>query len=194
MNTEQTEFDAEELVHIAMNAMNNKDVETSLRSLKASIQKKPDYAQAHFLLGAQYAEIGMIDRALEEMRASIKLVPDFWIARFQLGFLLLTLTRADEAAEVWGPLDEIGDEHPLLLFKKGLLSLANDEFGTARRLLIEGIERNNVNHALNRDMAMIIERIDRLTAEAAPADAGKQDDPAEELQHLAVAAYQDKSH
>jgi tetratricopeptide (TPR) repeat protein len=187
MSDFHSNLDVEELLHVALTAVGRADNQTAISSLKRAVELQPDHAQAHFLLGAQYAEIGMPGRAIEEMSVSLQIEPNLEMARFQLGLLLLTVARVDEASEVWQPFDALEATHPLHLFKKGLLCMVRDEFDDARMFLREGIARNTVNPALNRDMANVIAHIDQAVAELkAPADEGGESDAE---QHIGVSAY-----
>jgi tetratricopeptide (TPR) repeat protein len=122
----------------------------------------PEDGRLHFLRGSMLVGIGRPIEALPALRKAVELAPDLAIARFQLGFFLLTSGDAAEALSVWGPLALLPDDHYLRLFVGGLTYLIRDEFAEASATLRQGIEANLENAPLNRDMALIIERIGRI--------------------------------
>jgi tetratricopeptide (TPR) repeat protein len=162
-----TQLDAEELLHFAIRASQQKQNEKAILYLKHALTQEPDNARLHYFLGAQHAEIGMYDRAVEEMSRAVEIDPDLDTAHFQLGLLHATSARIPEAEQTWEALDKLGEEHPLVLFKSGLLHLARDEFDSARALLTKGIESNHFNVDLNRDMQRILDSIDQVAADNA---------------------------
>jgi len=162
-----TQLDAEELLHFAIRASQNKQNEKAILYLKHALTQDPDNARLHYFLGAQHAEIGMYDRAVEEMAKAVDIDPGLETAHFQLGLLHATSARIAEAEQAWKPLDQLGEEHPLYLFKTGLLHLTRNEFDQATTLLTRGIELNQANPDLNRDMLRILNDIQKVSPAAA---------------------------
>lgn len=134
----------------------------AIATLERHLAGDPGFADGHALLGAQYAQTGKFDLACDELERALRADPALEVARFQLGLLHLTSGRMGPAAEVWQALDALGDQHPLVLFKHGLLALVDDCFDEARSALARGIELNRSNQALNVDMAAVIAKIDAL--------------------------------
>ncbi len=157
--TTKNQLDEEELLHLAIRASNENRHEDAINHLKKAIEASPNNAKALYMLGAEHAEIGMYDRAVEEMAKAVKLDPSLITASFQLGLLHITSGRVAEAKTAWQPLDKLGDNNPLHLFKKGMLDLAEDKFDDARKALEKGISLNTINDALNVDMRRILEKI-----------------------------------
>jgi len=162
-----TQLDAEELLHFAIRASQNKQNEKAILYLKHALTQDPDNAKLHYFLGAQHAEIGMYDRAVEEMAKAVDIDPGLETAHFQLGLLHATSARIAEAEQAWQPLDQLGETHPLYLFKAGLLHLTRNEFDQATDLLTRGIELNQANPDLNRDMLRILNDIQKVSQAAA---------------------------
>jgi Flp pilus assembly protein TadD len=183
-------MNATELFHIALDAMNSQQVEVAMSTLKRCITMQDDFAQAHYLLGVNYAQIGMIDTALAAMRRALELAPEMELARFQLGLLLVSIGQVEEGASAWEPLADLDHEHPLYLFKEGIMHMVRDQFEDARRLLVAGIERNRENAALNHDMYNIVQRLDELLAQQMEPAAEEEHAAEEGGQHLGVSVYQ----
>jgi len=147
------------LTRQALAASARNDSETAIGLLKRAIELDPGAGAAHHLLGAEYAQIGMIDKAIDQMRQAVACDADLAIARFQLGLLLLTTGDVNGAQEAWAALDRLGEAHPLRIFREGLLAMAQDRFADARRLIEDGIRGNGANDALNRDMRKVLEAL-----------------------------------
>lgn len=142
--------------------------------------------RALLLQAAGFAQAQQYDRAEATYMALLERAPNFAIARFQLGLLQFTGARPAVASLTWKPLDRLDDSHPLKLFKQGFEHLALDQFDAALGKLQEGIARNAENEPLNRDMAMVIERIrqvDRPKPSSEGEVAGAADD------HFLVSTY-----
>ena len=158
-----SDIDAEELLHLAMNASAAGKHEDAISSLKRALALAPTEGRIHYMLGAEHAQIGLYDRAAEEMAQAVKLDPGLDTARFQLGLLHITSGRVDQAAAAWKPLEALGAEHPLNLFKTGLLHLARDEFKECVQCLERGIAANKANAALNNDMRRVLQDVEKHT-------------------------------
>jgi len=181
-STSERVLDDVELVHLALHAMRNERHDEALNLLKRTVHTYPGNANAHYLLGAEHAQIGLYDRAIEEMAEAVRLDPALAAAHFQLGLLHLTGGRPREAEAAWKPLDELAAHDALRLFKSGLLHLTRDEFAECITNLEAGIANNRLNEALNDDMRRVLSD---LQARRLGADGTKQretDPPAAAIQ------------
>lgn len=152
-------LDIEELMHLALRAVNTNQDDTAIDYLKQVIERDAGNGLAYYLLGAVHASLGMYDRAAEEMTKAIEVDPNVPpTAYFQLGLLQLTRGHIAEAEDAWSALDERGEEDFLFLFKRGLLSLAANEFEACIDDLQRGIELNEFNDKLNDDMRKFLTR------------------------------------
>lgn len=179
-HTTSTELDQEEQLHLALEAMRRNDHGAALAHLKAGAQRFPAHAGFAFLLGAEYAQISLFDRAEAEFSRAISLEPNLYVARFQLGLLQLTQARLQDARTTWAGLDSLPEEHALRLFKQGLETMAEDRFAEARVLLERGIAANNFNPDLNNDMQNVLERFpkdDGASVGGQSASTGESDSP-----------------
>lgn len=153
-------LDADELLHLALRASEQGEHEQAITLLKRAADLSPKNGRICYMLGAEHAQIGLYDRAVQEMSTAVALEPDLHTASFQLGLLHLTSGRVAEADQAWKPLDGLGAENPLTLFKTGLLQLARDEFDLCLQNLRKGIANNTSNSALNKDMQRVISDVE----------------------------------
>jgi predicted TPR repeat methyltransferase len=184
-NAIATGLDTEELLHLAWTAGDQGQPDRAIALLKQAVDEAPADARCHYLLGAEYAQIGMYERAIAQMHKALELDPELHAARFQLGLLQLGARNVEAAAETWGPLDMLGPRHAFALFKTGLLHLARDEFADAVRCLQEGLAANDFNAPLNTDMQRMLDAALPLAAQQpgeAKAEGGSAD-------HLFINAY-----
>lgn len=162
-------LDVDELFQLALRASQADRHEDALSYLKRALALDPDNGKIHYMLGAEHAQIGLYDRAVQDMARAVELDPELHTAQFQLGLLHITAQRVAEAEAAWKPLDKLGKQHPLYLFKAGMLHLARDEFSACVQCLREGIKLNTGNLALNNDMQRILNDAEALLNSAAPA-------------------------
>lgn len=159
MTQTSSRLDADELLHLAMNAAKHDRHEAAIDFLKRAIDIDPNHAKAHYFLAAEHAQIGMYDRAVEEMEHAVRIDPSLHTAHFQLGLLHLTSGRVAQASAAWLPLDALDEDNPLRLFKKGLEAMASDRFAECREYLTRGIALNQINPDLNTDMQRVLEAL-----------------------------------
>jgi tetratricopeptide (TPR) repeat protein len=152
-------LDTEELLHLAIEAMQSNQSDKALVHLKSVLDREPKHGNAQYLLGAIHAGLGMYERAIDEMKQAIESNPGLpATAHFQLGLLYLTSGNVDAARRAWASLDGLGERDPLFLFKRGLLHLAADELEECVADLQHGIKLNRLNDDLSRDMQAIADR------------------------------------
>ena len=72
-------LDNEELLRLALDAINgNRDAE-AMSMLKLMLSREPGHLHATYLLAAQHAQIGMFDRAEAGMRTVVAQSPEFLV-------------------------------------------------------------------------------------------------------------------
>lgn len=197
-----------ELLALALDASRRKDAGHALAYLKEAASRADVSAQALFMLGSEYAQIGLMQEAKASMARAVERGADFPLARFQLGMLHVTTQEHEAAKAVWQPLAELGERHPqayLATFGRGMGHLIADEFDAAIQVLGEGVAKNQENAPLNAEMRRIIDAIEHLPgrvnpplASATPASAETPPAPVAEVQgpeadsdpsHLFISAY-----
>jgi tetratricopeptide (TPR) repeat protein len=153
------DLDTEELMHLALTANQAGDHENSILYLKEVLKTEPDHGYALYLLGAQHAQLKMFARAIEEIARAIEVEPEIpATAHFQLGLLYLTSGAVPEAMMAWAPLDALGENDALFVFKRGLVHMIQDEFPECIENLERGIQINALYPALNKDMQMFADK------------------------------------
>ena len=184
-------LDQTELLQLATTASTAGDSGAAIGYLKEAVSRADASGIVHFMLGAEYAEIKLYDRAVAEMEAALALDPALSIARLQLGLLWLTGGVADRAETVLSPLAELPDSDALRHFGAGLCALMKDQFDETVLRLERGIALNTSNLPLNDNMQKILDEVKRLQSGTAAAEPVKQEEaaPAEDAQHVLLSAY-----
>ncbi|MFJ1472386.1 tetratricopeptide repeat protein [Massilia orientalis] len=183
-------LDQAELLQLAKNASDGDDSAAAIAYLKEAVSRTDATGAAHYLLGAEYAQIGMYERAVGEMESALALDPALATARLQLGLLWLGGGTVDRAESVLAPLAELPPDDAHRHFGAGLILLIKNRLDDAAARLEQGIALNRSNAPLNNDMRKIIDEISRVQAGAAPvvhAAAGAL--AADDTQHILLSAY-----
>ncbi|MEO0575266.1 MAG: tetratricopeptide repeat protein [Pseudomonadota bacterium] len=150
------QLETDELLHMALFASQQGRADDSIAPLRTLLEKDPGSTEAHFLIAANYAELGLLDRAVTHYEKTIELAPDMDIARIQFGLLLIAMDRTDEAKVVLLPISGLNRELFLDDFADGLLALIADDQEAAADCMHKGIARNTENAALNDDFNKIL--------------------------------------
>jgi putative PEP-CTERM system TPR-repeat lipoprotein len=108
--------------------------------LEQLVKKRPDSAEAHYLLGRAYAGVG--DRAglKRELERTIELEPKHLAARVALARLLLLEGEKDGVTEQLAVIDELSPDHPEVLRLKASLARAQGEQERTSALLDDVFE------------------------------------------------------
>jgi Flp pilus assembly protein TadD len=167
-------LDDDELLHLAIEASRERRHGDAIAYLKQAVERSAGNYRAVYLLAAQYAQIGLNDRAIDGFRKALEIEPKLAPARFQLGLLLLVNGRADEALAAWQPLSELPESDPFLHFQRGLEKLCREDFAGAEESLKRGMALNQANPALNKDMQGVLDRMAAQLKAGQPASAQQQ--------------------
>lgn len=169
----QFNLDGPELLHLALEAAGRNDHGTAITYLKQALDLpegstaiSTDYAKYVYLLGAEYAQIGMMDRAAENMAKAIDMDPSLHTARFQLGLLHITCNQPAQALSVLAPLEKLPEDSAFHHFGMGLQYLIQDQIAPCRTALLKGIDLNSAspvpNLALNADMQKLLNAMEQF--------------------------------
>ncbi len=151
-------LDPDEYLHLAIHASSVGNHHACMTYLKEVLQRQPAHASALYLLAAQHAELGLMERAISGMKAALAITPDLEIARFQLGLLLLDRDRAGEAKQQLSALD--ASLNPALkAFSQALLALADADPAGAQKKLALGLALPSSNPALSTMMQRFFEHL-----------------------------------
>jgi hypothetical protein len=179
-------LDHEELFHLAINASEQGHHDKAILYFKQALDMQDD-AKTQYLLAAEYAEIGMMDRAIEGMKLATEKDPELWTAHFQIGLAYLTQDNASEAKIAWKALETRPETDALRLFSEGLDALVDNDYQTALSKLETGILHNTENPPLSNDMQNIVNNLQSLEVPH------EGEDTTDSLkQHLFLNAYSDK--
>jgi tetratricopeptide (TPR) repeat protein len=171
-----TAFDTEELLHLAISLSGQQRYADALNCLKQAAKLSPENGAVAYFTGVIYAQIGLYERSVALMQRAVQMDPNLHIAHFQIGLLYFTSGRIAQALAAWKPLDGLGEQEPLFLFKAGLEALSLDDFDGCREYLTRGIELNTQNEPLNADMRKVLERIEGLSTQADDEPSDEADD------------------
>ncbi|MBB4727837.1 hypothetical protein [Xanthomonas arboricola] len=166
----------DQLLARATQAMLDGQDAESLALLGALLEQDPACAQAHYLLGAQQAQLGELGVAEQEFTRALQLAPGLVMARFQMGQLLLVTARNSEAVQMLMPLSESVDG-AIGTYASALISIANDHIELAISQLQMGLAQPQPLAALRVDM----QRLARMLSEVQQTAGTMQADTAETL-------------
>lgn len=150
-------LDADELLRLGLDAMNSGRDADALVALKSLVERDPLNAPGRYLLAAQHAQMGLMDKAEVGFREAVNLAPEFPMARFQLGQLLLTRGAADEARAVFEPLTK--QANAVGRYAAALAAAAQEDRTTAVAALQEGLALPQDVPALAADMRQVLENL-----------------------------------
>lgn len=152
-------LDNEELLRLALDAIGKGDHANAMSMLKTLIERDPNNLHGNYLLAAEHAQIGMMDRAETGFRRAVELGPDFPMARFQLGQLLLLKGDNPGASEVFAPLAQSSDETALTAYARGMKAAADNDGAEAVRQFQIGLGRNQDIPVLATDMQRALDNL-----------------------------------
>lgn len=152
-------LDPEELLHLALDAMNTNKVADSMELLKMLLERKPGHVHAQYLLAAQHAQLGIMDRAETGFREVMVRAPELGIARFQLGQLLLLKGATDEASAVLAPLAAAQTDGALGSYARALIAAAAEDMAGAVAELQAGLAYPQGIPALAADMQRLLDQL-----------------------------------
>jgi tetratricopeptide (TPR) repeat protein len=181
-NASLTLLDQDELFQAALQASGDGDSDTAIACLNEAVTRPDAGAAAHYLLGAEYAQVQHYERAIEAMEFALALDAELHMARLQLALLYLGRNDSERAAAALTVLAQLDEQEPLRHFAGGLLHLIQDECEAALAALEKGIGLNSSAPALNADMRLIMREIGAPTPTPTPA-------ADEHLQHVLLSAY-----
>lgn len=151
-------LDTDEMLHLSLAAMNNGRDSDALLLLKALVEREPGHVMGRYLLAAQHAQLGLMDKAEAGFRDVVAEAPDFFMARFQLGQLLLVKGEAVQSRALLEPLtarpDAIGR------YANALVAAGQDNAQAAIAELRDGLALHQEVPALAADMQHLLAHLE----------------------------------
>lgn len=144
--------------------------------LKTILERDPGNTNATYLLAAQHAQLGLVDRADAGFRQVLEASPGLAIARLQYGQLLMGQERLVDAAAVMAPLLDLSDE--IGSYARALQASGAGRVDEAIRELDHGISLPQSIAALATDMRNLRSNLAAMTQMASPAPVVGLDAPA----------------
>lgn len=153
-------FDTDELFHLALQKSQTGAHDEAIHYLKAALTREPQ-ARTHYLLGAEYAEIGMRERAIDQISQALVLDNSLHMASYQLGLLHFLNGDNDPARSAWKPLLHLPTTDPLHHLGRGLIAVLDSEPTIANEALRTAKSLNNHNPALERDIDNLLRHLEK---------------------------------
>ena len=164
-------LDRDELLRLSLEAINTGHDADAVVLLKTLLEREPRHVHATYLLAAQHAQMGLVDRAEAGFRAVVETDPDFAVARFQFAQLLTMQGRRDEAGTILAPL--LGGDDALGAYARALQAAGNDDAEQTVRQLETGLALPQDNPALAQDMQRLRTRLLDTAATVPPASSAR---------------------
>lgn len=150
-------LDRDELLRLSLEAINSGRDADAVVLLKNLLEREPHHVHATYLLAAQHAQMGLVERAESGFRKVVDADPELAIARFQYAQLLTMQGRRDEADAVLAPLVDRNDS--LGAYARALHAAGRDDAGETRRQLEAGLALPQEIPALEQDMRRLHARL-----------------------------------
>ncbi|MBN8800772.1 MAG: tetratricopeptide repeat protein [Stenotrophomonas acidaminiphila] len=147
-------LDDDELLYLSLEAIKGERDAEAVALLKVLSGRSPGNPLAHYLLAAQHAQAGLLDRAEQGFRRAVALAPEFAMARFQLGQLMLV--KGDGAAAAHEFRAVRSDDPAVAHYAEGLCALAEDRLADALGALRQGLALPQAIPALAQDMQRLV--------------------------------------
>lgn len=157
-------LDAEELFHVSLSAMQHGRDGEALEALKRLLALEPTHVSAQYLLGAQYAQLGMFARAESSWAAVLVSEPGYAPARLQLGKLLMLRQDVVAVGQVLSPL--MGRTDDLGWYANAVVAASKGNQTLVEQSLEKGLLCEQSNPGLAGDMSQWLQRVRESSAQA----------------------------
>jgi Flp pilus assembly protein TadD len=159
-------LDNDELLRIALDAINQDKHADAVSMLKTLLERDSGHVFGTYLLAAEHAQLGMMDRAEEGFKKTVEMAPDFPMARFQLGQLYIVKNDMAAAKALLASLTHLPAGQALSCYAKGLVAAANEDANEAISQLQAGLACEQEIPALAQDMQRVLNNLYALTVGA----------------------------
>lgn len=158
-------LDNDELLRLALDAMNTGKDADAVVMLKTLVERDPRNAYGHYLLAAQHAQMGLMDRAEAGFRAAVENGLELPVARFQLGQLQLLKGDSAEARTTLEPLTT-SDDLALAAYARALIAAADENPEAAINQLNEGLALPQSIPVLGADMQRLLGSLQAVASQS----------------------------
>jgi len=134
-------LEAERLYNLAMKFTKSGLQDMAVKTVKQSIEVKPDLAKSHILLGFLSLDAKDADKALENFEEAIKLEPDSKEAQTGLGGALVLKGEADRAIEVLNPATKANPYPQMTYYELGKAYDLKGDKGKSSEMYKKAIEK-----------------------------------------------------
>ncbi len=148
-----------ELLHFGIYASKTKRSDVAIQYLKRLVDIEPNNYDGLFLLGSEYAEVGLFEEGINAMKQVIESVEDAHLVRFQLAMLYVTTGLNDKALKQFQVLSDLPGDNALSIFSAGLTAIIQEEKQQGIALLEKGLTLPSNNDALSQNMSKMLEKI-----------------------------------
>lgn len=173
---EYMRLDIEELLRLSIDAIAGNRQADALVLLKTALEREPEHVHATYLLAAQHAQLGLVDRAETGFRKVVAAAPGLAIARFQYAQLLMGQGRAEEARQMLAPV--LTQVDALGAYARALEAAADQRMDDALRELDEGLAQPQALPALAIDMRRLRDQLAGAVPASLTEAAARIDTPA----------------
>jgi tetratricopeptide (TPR) repeat protein len=169
-------MNVDEVLAQVVQAFETDQLERGRILLRQALQESND-SRIPYLLATDSAQEGRYDEALTLFEKAGQLNPPLPIAHLQQALLHLTLNQNDRAQAALQRIPTGNESDPIAAFRDGMLAMIQNNRNAAVKSLLKGIELNNINPALNKDMQILIDTITQpeQTGATAPDDKLRED-------------------
>lgn len=183
-------LDAREYLHLAVNASQKGDHHASMEYLHKCLEQEPKNSDALYLLAAEHAEIGLLDRAVDGMERAIAIDPAQEMAVFQVSLLYMAKGDLRTAEEKLRALNKQTQDAALRQYSTAMLHLVANETNDAVREITVGLDQNYGNPHLDTTMRNVLATLEKQQVQTKQQDTAEAEKPASKSVFLG--AYKDK--
>lgn len=182
-------LDNDELLRLSLEAINSGRDADAVVMLKTLLERDSRHVYGQYLLAAQHAQLGLMDRAEAGFRAVVAQAPEFPIARFQLAQLLLAQAMPDEARQHLASLTSLPEGQALGAYARALSAAANDDAAEAVLQLRAGLGWPQEIPALAMDMKRLLGNLEVAASSGSEAAGGVPVAPSAHVAPLFLTSY-----
>ncbi len=106
-------------------------LDKAIARCRKALEIRPDFAEAHLILGLIFARLGRLDEAINQYRHALKIRPDSAVIHYNLGLTLVKRGQVDEAIAQFGIALQIKPDYAEAHYNLGLALAARGQLDEA---------------------------------------------------------------